>query len=296
MPTLDELQVNFSKIPEMEYLFNALEDLAKQRESSVILYSSGFTEIKRAPSIFFSITDKDTQGFMTCLNGINKKKLDLIIHTPGGDYEATKRIISYLDNSFSEINVFVPHLAMSGGSLIACSSDKIYMGNYSNIGPTDPQIYISDKGFVGVNSMLQEFDKAVEDVKKEPETSLIWNERLKQIPFGLINSAEIMEKNSKQYLVDILSKRLCKNSDKESIGRLADFLNSNKHHSSHGSGINLETAKEKGLNVEDLGKDKLLEDKVLTIYHTMSLIYQKTPITKIIANSTRKNFLNTFSE
>jgi hypothetical protein len=48
------------------------------------------------------------QGFMTCSNKVKKETLDLILHAPGGDLEATKRIITYLRKIYKEINPSLP--------------------------------------------------------------------------------------------------------------------------------------------------------------------------------------------
>jgi ClpP class serine protease len=79
---------------------------------------------------------------MTCSKGTKKDCLDLVVHSPGGDYEATKRIIHYLREVYQRIRAFVPHMAMSGATLIACAADEIYMGPYSSLGPTDSQVFI----------------------------------------------------------------------------------------------------------------------------------------------------------
>ena len=44
----------------------------------------------------------------------------------------------YLLSIDKHIHVFIHHMAMSGGTLMACAADEIYMGPYSSLGPTDP--------------------------------------------------------------------------------------------------------------------------------------------------------------
>ncbi len=66
----------------------------------------------------------DKNGFMTAINGIDTSKgLDLILHTPGGDTAATESIVDYLWSKFNgDVRCFVPQMAMSAGTMIACSS------------------------------------------------------------------------------------------------------------------------------------------------------------------------------
>ena len=79
-------------------------------------------------------------GFMSVVHGLDKDKgVDLILHTPGGSLDATDAIGQYLKKIFSNnIRVIVPHLAMSGGTLLSFASREIIMGSHSSLGPTDP--------------------------------------------------------------------------------------------------------------------------------------------------------------
>lgn len=139
MPTWDEILKETETYQPLALVDKYLKQLSDYTGCSVICYMSAFTLVKPpVPFPFFSIVDQDIQGFMTCSKGINKNSLDLIIHSPGDDYEAIKRIINYLHETYKFIRVFIPHLAMSGAALIACAADEIYMDPYSSLGPTDP--------------------------------------------------------------------------------------------------------------------------------------------------------------
>ncbi len=66
--------------------------------------------------------------------------IDLIIHTPGGLVLASKQIAMALKNHPAKVTVFVPHYAMSGGTLIALAADEIIMDPNAVLGPVDPQL------------------------------------------------------------------------------------------------------------------------------------------------------------
>ena len=66
--------------------------------------------------------------------------LDLILHTPGGLVLAALQIAHAVRERKSKVTVFVPHYAMSGGTLIALAADEIVMCANSVLGPIDPQI------------------------------------------------------------------------------------------------------------------------------------------------------------
>src|SRR4030081_811952 len=66
--------------------------------------------------------------------------LDLILHTPGGLVLAATQIARAVFKHKGKVTVFVPHYAMSGGTLIALAVDEIVMCEHSVLGPVDPQL------------------------------------------------------------------------------------------------------------------------------------------------------------
>ncbi|MCR4420279.1 MAG: ATP-dependent Clp protease proteolytic subunit [Clostridia bacterium] len=66
--------------------------------------------------------------------------IDLILHTPGGLVLAAEQIARALLRHPAKVTVFVPHYAMSGGTLIALAADEIVMDENAVLGPVDPQI------------------------------------------------------------------------------------------------------------------------------------------------------------
>ncbi|HEY0799681.1 MAG TPA: ATP-dependent Clp protease proteolytic subunit [Steroidobacteraceae bacterium] len=66
--------------------------------------------------------------------------LDLVLHTPGGLVLAALQIAKAIREHKGKVTVFVPHYAMSGGTLIALAADEIVMCKHSVLGPIDPQL------------------------------------------------------------------------------------------------------------------------------------------------------------
>ncbi|MGB4504157.1 MAG: ATP-dependent Clp protease proteolytic subunit [Syntrophaceticus sp.] len=66
--------------------------------------------------------------------------IDLILHTPGGIALAALQIARAIRKHQGKVRVYVPHYAMSGGTLIALAADEIVMGEHSMLGPVDPQL------------------------------------------------------------------------------------------------------------------------------------------------------------
>jgi ClpP class serine protease len=83
--------------------------------------------------------------------------IDLILHTPGGLVLAAEQIAKALVEHKGKVTVFIPHYAMSGGTLIAMAAAEIVMDRNAVLGPVDPQI-----GDVAAASILR-----VAAIKKE---------------------------------------------------------------------------------------------------------------------------------
>ncbi|MFH7243906.1 MAG: hypothetical protein ACHWZW_13770 [Spirulina sp.] len=66
--------------------------------------------------------------------------IDLILHTPGGLVLATEQIARALIRHEAKVTVFIPHYAMSGGTMLAMAADEIVMDENAVLGPVDPQL------------------------------------------------------------------------------------------------------------------------------------------------------------
>ena len=66
--------------------------------------------------------------------------IDLILHTPGGLVLAAEQIARALLDHKGKVTVFVPHYAMSGGTMLALAADEIVMDPNAVLGPVDPQL------------------------------------------------------------------------------------------------------------------------------------------------------------
>lgn len=66
--------------------------------------------------------------------------IDIILHTPGGLVLAALQIARAVKQHKGKVTAFVPHYAMSGGTLIALAADEIVMDEHAVLGPVDPQL------------------------------------------------------------------------------------------------------------------------------------------------------------
>lgn len=131
MPSLLEIEKE-NEAPHI--VKNYVKLLHEVTNRNVIVYYSGFLTTPRGLPV--EINDMDKNGFMAMCHGLDVNLgLDLILHTPGGDVAATESIIDYLNDIFEgNIRAIIPQLAMSGGTMIACSCKEIIMGKQSSLG------------------------------------------------------------------------------------------------------------------------------------------------------------------
>lgn len=301
MPTWDEVAEALEPTPlnPFKYILDYLERIAKHGDRDVILYASAF-EQKQGNVHEMSVESQDMQGYMTCCKGLKKRKLDLILHTPGGNGLAALDHIEYLRSRFDHIRAIIPASAYSAGTILACGCDEIVMGPYSVLGPTDPQILI-DRAYVPAFAIQEEFNKAKEEIVAKPVLAEFWLNRLKSVPFGKLSQIDQLVNESVADLKTLLLGRMFqtspsdnvaenKNRDK-TVDEIARKLGNNKDEKQHGKGISLAKARSFGLKVQDLQDDKVLEDLVLTVYHAFTRTCQTKPVFKVIMSSSGKSLL-----
>jgi ClpP class serine protease len=88
------------------------------------------------------------------------RPIDLILHTPGGLVLAAMQIARAVEAHQAKVTVYVPVYAMSGGTLIALAADEIVLGEFSVLGPIDPQI----AGFPAASIVRARDSKPIEHV------------------------------------------------------------------------------------------------------------------------------------
>lgn len=99
--------------------------------------------IKHTSNDFFNtsmINRKTLESIQQALMKFKGKDMDIILYTPGGEIFSAVYISRLLKNYKGKIRSFVPTFAMSGGTLLALSTDEIYMNDYSCLGGVDPQL------------------------------------------------------------------------------------------------------------------------------------------------------------
>jgi len=171
--------------------------------------------------------------------------IDIVLHTPGGLVLSTEQIALALKRHKAKVTIFVPHYAMSGGTLLCMAADEVLMDENAVLGPVDPQL-----GEFPAASILRTIGR------KEP----------KDIEDKTMILADVAEKALAQ-MKEFVKKILLEHLDEQTAERVAVTMTEGRW--THDYPLTYEEARDIGLRVS-LG----LPDE---IYDLMDLFPQAQP-------------------
>jgi ATP-dependent protease ClpP protease subunit len=259
-----------------------LKKISKLTRRNTIAYYSGFLSKPRLEGT--EINDEDKNGFMLCIHELDRSKgVDLILHTPGGDGQATVSLVGYLRSMFgSNIRALIPQIAMSAGTMLACSCREIVMGKQSSLGPVDPQF-----GVIAAANLLAEVKQARQEILANPNSALFWNPILSKITPSFLQRCEVALKESNAFISQTLAENMFSGASegerRTKIESISSLLanNDGKAHNTH---LDYKQCADAGLKVVKLEDDSALQDLLLTVHHCYMHSLSNTPAFKIIEN------------
>jgi len=267
-----------------------LKKLSQHTNRNVIAYYSGWLQKPNAPNL--SINDNDKNGLMNAIHGLDYSRgLDLVLHTPGGETAATESIVDYLRRIFGvNIRAIIPQLAMSAGTMIACSCKEIIMGKQSSLGPIDPQIM-----GIPAHGILEEFKQAAEEIKLDQSKMAVWQPIIAKYPPAFIGecqkSMQWSEKATKEWLESGMFE-----GDTNKTAKADKVVAELANHAltlSHARHLSIEKCEQIGLKIVQLEQDSRLQDAVLSVHHSFMLTFDSTPAVKIIENQKGNAYIQT---
>lgn len=248
-----------------------------------------------APPDTLSIVYEDVHGFMETLHGNGSQELNLILHSPGGSPNAAAAIVQYIRSKIDNLVVYVPHMAMSAATMIACSANRIVMGRHSSIGPVDPQFNMQTNlgiRMVPAQAIVDQFEKAKEECA-DPTKLAAWAPMLAQYGPDLLMACQNAQDLSKQLVTEWLRTWMFAGEEKgdEIAASIAAWLADHKEFKDHGRPISRSEAEAHRLVVEPLEADQRIQDAVLSVFHATSHTFSATSCAKVIENDQGKAFL-----
>ena len=210
-----------------------------------------------------------------------RETLLVLLHTQGGIVEEVRNIVQVIRHHYQHVHFLVPVCAMSAGTVLVMSGDKIYMDYLSKLGPIDPQIQTnSGERLVPALSYLRQFERLVEKSKKEmltaPELAL-----LSKLDLAELHKLELASRLSvsliEGWLTEYKFKDWSQNGNEVSLDKkkqrareIAEKLNDHEKWYTHGNSIHKDILeKDIGLRIDDYSEEKNLKKTVWDYFWSM---------------------------
>ena len=257
-----------------------LAELHQKTGRNVIVYYSGWLQ-KNVRGL--EVNDDDKNGFMAVVHGLDRTRgLDLVLHTPGGGIAATESLVEYLRSMFgTNIRAIVPQLAMSAGTMIACSCREILMGKHSRLGPIDPQY----KG-LPAHGVIEEFRRAFHEIKSDADKRAIWQPIIARYDPTFIGECEKSVDWSNKMTAEWLKTAMFAG-DADAEGKARKVVEELGDHAvtlSHDRHIPMDKCRALGLKISAIEDDQEFQDKILSVHHACIHTLSGTDACKIIEN------------
>lgn len=262
----------------------AVQDLTAR---PLIVYATACTVPKPTthPAMLM-IEPGDMTGFQAVTQSLKGKKLDILIHSPGGYPDATEALVKMLRRQFEDIRFIVPAYAKSAATMLAMSGNEILMAPDAELGPIDPQMRTAN-GTSPAVAILELFQKAQAEISADPTKLAGWMPILSQMGPSLVIdcehaitlSGELVETWAKEYMFAGEPDANAK------AKKIADYLGDHKNFKSHGRSIKIPELIAQGVKVKDLSTMGPIYEAVTVLYSAIDIVLSNSGLYKLFENS-----------
>lgn len=232
--------------------------LAKHTESDILAY-------------YGDIHPKHLSSFRSQIEELTKDKnqregiLSFFITTPGGVAEAVEKMVEIMRHFYDEVHFYIPEQAMSAGTILCMSGDRIYMDYSSSLGPIDPQVENRDGNLVPALGYLDEVEKLIAKSQNgtltNAEFAILQNQDIatlqryqqaKELSISLLTDWLVRYKFKNWDVHQSTGKKVTATQKKNRAKEIAESLSDNKTWHSHSRMIGMDTLVNKlRLKIED---------------------------------------------
>src|ERR1700730_14571975 len=261
----------------------AVQDLTAR---PLIVYATACTVPKQLHPAMLMIEPGDMTGFQAMTQNLKGKKLDVLIHSPGGYAEATEALVKMLRRQFDDIRFIVPAFAKSAATMLAMSGNEILMAPDAELGPIDPQMRTAN-GTSPAVAILELFRKAQAEIAADQSKLAGWMPILSQMGPSLVIDCEHAIKLSGE-LVETWARDYMFAGDKDAAAKakkIADYLGDHKNFKSHGRAIKIPELIGQGVNVKDLSTTPNIHEAITVLYSCVDIMMSNTPLFKLFENA-----------
>ncbi|CAN5359367.1 S49 family peptidase [soil metagenome] len=237
------------------------------------------------------LTDKD--GFAEIIDSVQGRKIDILIHSPGGSPEATESIVDMLRAHFNDVRFIVTGTAKSAATMLCMSGNNILVSTAGELGPIDPQVNMGGS-FAPAGSLKEEFQKAAQEISEDPEKLPVWLPILEKYPPALLIQCDNFIQLGKDLVTKWLKSYMFKGDPdkKEKAAKIAEYLADEKNSLSHARRIDAKTLERLGVKLERVERQSTAFQEALRKVHLcIALTLDGTDAVKIYENSDGKAFI-----
>lgn len=218
-------------------------------------------------------------------------KVDVLIHSTGGDALAAWKLMSILRERFDTVAVLVPYMAFSAATLFCLGADEIVMHPHASLGPIDPQITIRqadgqkrDFSFEDVGAFLR-FLKEEIGLSEQVHTTQIVEKLLSVVDAVHVGGAKRASELSTDVGERLLKLHMTKADEQGKAREIAEGLN--KSFFAHGDAVSRKMARSLQLKVAEDNEDleSLLWDAYLGLESYLAFRAPFYPLQHFIENA-----------
>lgn len=214
----------------------------------------------------------------------------VILKTPGGLVHIAEIMSNILRYHYEFVYFIVPDAAMSAGTILCMSGNKIYMDYSSSLGPIDPQVQSSGQKMVPALAYLDMFERFIEKARlgilttaefalleKQDLAELRWYEQARDLSVEVLKEFLVKYKFSSwekhRTTEEIKGNPVTDDEKRDRAKEIADALGDHKKWHSHGRPIGIEVlTKDLRLEIENYSSNIQLRSKIRQ-YHDLLTEY-----------------------
>ena len=220
-------------------------------------------------------------------DGAARSTLYIFLTTNGGDTITVERLVNVLRHNYKEVNFLIPDHAYSAGTILCMSGDNILMDYNAVLGPIDPQVMNKEGRFVPALGYLEKvkdlLEKAESNTISEAEFLILKDfdlaelsqyEQAKDLTTDLLKEWLVKYKFKNWHKHSSTGKRVTKEEKTQRAEEIAKELSNYERWKSHGRPLNIETLRGMGLEIDDYGDNRELQELILD-FHSMCEDYMR---------------------
>lgn len=272
-----------------------LTELSQHVKRPILVYAADFLSIQkaRAAGNDLSIDWSDKEGFNEVTLDLPKGPLDVVLHSSGGMAEAAESLVVHLRNKFDPIRFIIPNIAKSAATMLALSGNALLLDRNAELGPIDPQFFISrgDGSTVvaPAQAIKDQFAMANLRLSKNPKDLPVWLPILQQYgPALLVQVDNAMDLSKTLVTKWLMAFMFAGDPEADTKAKsVADYFSEHNRFLTHSRRIGLREINENKipLNIVDLEEEPALHRLVLRLYAAMSHTFSRTGVFKMYENS-----------